>query len=333
MLMQYWTMNFQSSFLHDFGAMVWPQEERYRSFPFPHFTPLHSTPLQTPPHSVQTAPGLGPYLLVPGYFPIPSILSNSCIKATPGRSRLSVSLSFLHLFFLFSHARLHTPPTSHIRTQRMATEDTITPSPPDTSNNDTGLDPGRTEKEHPPGAPIPGQACLDEAVGKAVGGTIIPSDIQPSDMPTPPQPTADATKPVPETPHPSTIHRNSEVTPSEKQKTSVKDKLEKLKSKTVGAYPIKTQIGWLEAHQRTDGPQNEYRDKAIWMEEFASSALFGAFWQNAAAVIVIPVVCFVVFKLGGGVVSMILIIAFGGEKDKESRFLGFSIFFLHVHAF
>ncbi|KAF9024878.1 hypothetical protein BGZ52_010146 [Haplosporangium bisporale] len=203
----------------------------------------------------------------------------------------------------------------------MATEDTITPSPPDTSINDTELDPGRAEKEHPPGAPIPGQARLDDAVGKAVGGTIIPSDIQPSDMPTPPKPTADATndhKPVPETPHPPAVHRNSEDTQSEKQRTSVKDKLEKLKSKTVGAYPIKTQIGWLEAYQRTDGPQNEYRDKAIWMEEFASSALFGAFWQNAAAVIVIPVVCFVVFKLGGGVVSMILIIAFGATYYKNS---------------
>lgn len=222
----------------------------------------------------------------------------------------------------------------------MTTEDAITPSP-DPSNNDTGSDLGLAEKELPPGAPIPGQARLDEAVGKVVGGTIIPSDIQPSDMPTPPKPTVDSAtndhNPVPETPYPSTTHhndhRNSEDTPSEKQKTSVKDKLEKLKSKTVGAYPVKTQIGWLEAYQRTDGSQNEYRDKAIWMEEFASSALFGAFWHNAAAVVVIPVVCFVVFKLGGGVISMILIIAFGGEKVKKSRFLDFSLFSLHAHAF
>ncbi|KAF9331752.1 hypothetical protein BG006_005409 [Podila minutissima] len=207
--------------------------------------------------------------------------------------------------------------------------DTVVPFPPDISNDDSGLDPGRAEKEHPPGAPIPGQARLNETVGRAVGGTVIPSDIHPSDMPAPkPTGTTDDNKPVPEQTLPPTTHQNdkrnttsrrsSEDTPSEKQKTTVKDKLEELKNKTVGAYPVKTQIGWLDAYKRTDGSQNEYRDKAIWMEEFASSVLFGAFWHNAAAVIVIPVVCFVVFKLGGGFVSMILIIAFGATYYKNS---------------
>ncbi|KAG0019486.1 hypothetical protein BGZ80_005755 [Entomortierella chlamydospora] len=90
------------------------------------------------------------------------------------------------------------------------------------------------------------------------------------------------------------------------------------KNKTASAFPVITQIGWLEAFKRTDGPQNENRDTSIWMEEFASSALFGAFWRNAAVMFTIPVVCYVFFKFGGGFVSLILIIAFGATYYKNS---------------
>ncbi|KAG0338986.1 hypothetical protein BG004_006986 [Podila humilis] len=238
---------------------------------------------------------------------------------------------------------------------------TTTTTEPTLATNDTtqnigtvGLDPARVEKERPPGAPIPGQARLDQAVGKAVGGTVIPSDIQPSDLPLPPPPpplatgkpdkterhTGNIDHPVPRQQHlesatadetkergiideddgdnsDSDVNTDNE-SKQNKRTSAVRNKIERLKKKTVGAYPVTTQIGWLEAYKRTDGPSNEYRDKAIWMEEFASSALFGAFWHNAAAMAVIPVVCYIVFKLGGGLVSMILIIAFGTTYYKNS---------------
>ncbi|KAF8954418.1 hypothetical protein BGZ46_002921, partial [Entomortierella lignicola] len=161
---------------------------------------------------------------------------------------------------------------------------------------------------------IPGKARFDEAVGKAVGGTVISSDILHSDLPT----TTKLEAKIAELP--------KEQQPQEKaqpQSTQVKQengdvKKSQSKNKTVGAFPEVSQIGWLEAYKRTDGPQNEFRDKSIWMEEFASSALFGAFWHNAAAMFTIPAVCFLVFKFGGGFVSLIIIIAFGATYYKNS---------------
>lgn len=205
----------------------------------------------------------------------------------------------------------------------------------------------RNEEENPPLADIdqpspvvPGKARLDEAVGKAIGGTVIASDIRPSDMPSSTKLDAEkAQVPVEEQPqeraHPQPTQQGKEAdgpkdkptetgpTADAKTKETPKDEP---KQKTVGAYPVVTRIGWLEAYKRTDGPQNEFRDKSIWMEEFASSALFGAFWHNAAAVIIIPAVCFVIFKLGGGFVSLVLIIAFGG-KDGNGWSLFFFLFF------
>ncbi|KAG0317690.1 hypothetical protein BGZ99_006155 [Dissophora globulifera] len=224
-----------------------------------------------------------------------------------------------------------------------------------------GLDVAPPRADDSPKPQIPGQARLDEAVGKAIGGTVIPSDIRPVDMPTvaklettlaaantnggPSSPTAPAAKKV-ATPRPSTQLEKAPVLATPRPSTQLEKapalatprpstQLEKapalnkdgttsksnivhdLKKRIPGAFPEVTRIGWIEAYKRTDGPSNEFRDKSIWLDDFASSALYGAFWQNAAAVIIIPIVSYVVFKLGGGFVSLILIIAFGG-KDKQN---------------
>ena len=193
--------------------------------------------------------------------------------------------------------------------------------------------PPRAEDDHP-SPQIPGQARLDEAVGKVIGGTVIASDIRPSDLPSAEK--LDADKAAHRTPSPTS--QSMTPVPGQDGKSSPKEngangapasgKLEKEvaangapvpvedpKKHTIGAYPVVTRLGWMEAYKRTDGPSNEFREKSIWMEEFASSALFGAFWQNAVAMIVVPIVCYIVFKLGGGFVSLILIIAFGGKES------------------
>ncbi|KAI7818249.1 C2 domain-containing protein [Gamsiella multidivaricata] len=195
---------------------------------------------------------------------------------------------------------------------------------PETIN---GLDiaPPRADDDFP-SPQIPGQARLNEAVGKAIGGTVIPSDIRPVDLPTtekldakraeaingdqPSAPSSDKTEKAP------TV-ATGDGSP-EKDAAVKPSVVEDLKNRIPGAFPTVTRIGWIEAYKRTDGPTNEFRDKSIWMEEFASSALFGAFWHNAAALFVIPVVCFAVFKLGGGFVSLVLIIAFGATYYKNS---------------
>ncbi|KAG0247754.1 hypothetical protein BG011_000965, partial [Mortierella polycephala] len=183
-----------------------------------------------------------------------------------------------------------------------------------------------------PSPTIPGKARLDEVVGKAIGGTVIPSDIRPSEMPSTAKLDAEkAELPVEQQPQAKAQPQSTQEIKDEKPQVDVKQeevkkeevkkeeaKKEMPKHKTVGAYPVQTNIGWLEAYKRTDGPQNEFRDKSIWMDEFASSALFGAFWHNAAALFVIPTVCYVVFKLGGGFVSLVLIIAFGATYYKNS---------------
>ncbi|KAG0287267.1 hypothetical protein BGZ96_008807 [Linnemannia gamsii] len=195
---------------------------------------------------------------------------------------------------------------------------------------------GGPNQDQGPSPVIPGKERLDEAVGKAVAGTVIPSDIRPGDMPSTTQLDADKKNAPVETqpqsrvqPETTEVSKTGEDNEDEDQKddpdaedtdeqTQKRKDLKDPKKRTVGAYPEITRIGWLEAYKRTDGPQNEFRDKSIWMEEFASSALFGAFWHNAAAISIIPVVCFVVFKLGGGFVSLILIIAFGATYYKNS---------------
>ncbi|KAG9323188.1 hypothetical protein KVV02_001819 [Mortierella alpina] len=205
------------------------------------------------------------------------------------------------------------------------------PPQPHEVNRDVDEAPALADIDQPSPV-IPGKARLDEAVGKAVGGTVIASDIRPSDMPSSTKLDTEKTQvPVEEQPQeraqPKTTQQEKEAngpkdTPTQKDAASDAETKNPLKDepkqKTVGAYPVMTRIGWLEAYKRTDGPQNEFRDKSIWMEEFASSALFGAFWHNAAAVIAIPVVCFVIFKLGGGFVSLVLIIAFGATYYKNS---------------
>ncbi|KAG0048154.1 hypothetical protein BGZ83_006833 [Gryganskiella cystojenkinii] len=163
---------------------------------------------------------------------------------------------------------------------------------------------------------IPGQERLEKAVGKAVGGTIIPSDMKPSEMPTTTKLDAEK-KEVPLERQPQAQPQVLAKTQTDANPSSSKEN-KSPKDQTVGAYPTMTRIGWLEAYKRTDGPQNEFRGKSIWMEEFASSTLFGAFWQNAAAMLVIPVVCYVVFKLGGGFISLVWIIAFGATYYKNS---------------
>ncbi|KAF9545503.1 hypothetical protein EC957_010919 [Mortierella hygrophila] len=183
---------------------------------------------------------------------------------------------------------------------------------------------------------IPGKERLDETVGKTIGGTVVPSDIHPGDMPTTTQLDADKenapveTQPQsrvrPETTEVSKTGENNEDEDQEddpnaedtEEQNQKRKEMNDPKKRTVGAYPEITRIGWLDAYKRTDGPQNEFRDKSIWMEEFASSALFGAFWHNASAIIIVPIVCFIVFKLGGGFVSLILIIAFAATYYKNS---------------
>ncbi|KAF9306138.1 hypothetical protein BGZ74_007485 [Mortierella antarctica] len=185
-----------------------------------------------------------------------------------------------------------------------------------------------------------GQARWEKVVGKAIGGAVIASDVLPGDLPSVDKLEAEkAEHPAPEpaspTPTPvpvvtaQTPQQNGTPIPEKQADIKTNGALEKEvtpngvvpeepKHRTVGAFPAVTRIGWLEAYKRTDGPQNEFRDKSIWLEEFASSALLGAFWHNAAALVVIPIVCFVVFKFGGGFVSLILIIAFGATYYKNS---------------
>ncbi|KAF9160081.1 hypothetical protein DFQ26_005899 [Actinomortierella ambigua] len=185
---------------------------------------------------------------------------------------------------------------------------------------------------------IPGKEKLDELVGKAVGGTVIASDIKPQDLPhidpvraSLDAPTVATTPLLPEKQQPKAEKVNGSAPKTTTATTATaEDKaaataaassatvVDDIKNRIVGAYPQMTRIGWLEAYKRTDGPSNEFRDKSIWMDEFASSAMYGAFWHNAAAMFLIPVVCFIVFKLGGGFVSLILIIAFGATYYKNS---------------
>ncbi|KAF9184196.1 hypothetical protein BGZ51_003514, partial [Haplosporangium sp. Z 767] len=175
-----------------------------------------------------------------------------------------------------------------------------------------------------PSPTIPGKVRLDEAVGKAVGGTVISSDIHPSEMPSVAKLDAEKTElPVEQQPQAKAQSQSTQETKEGKPQANGVAKTEEAKKEmpkqnTVGAYPVQTSIGWLEAYKRTDGSQNEFREKSIWMDEFASSALFGAFWHNSAALFVIPAVCYVVFKLGGGFVSLVLIIAFGATYYKNS---------------
>lgn len=176
-----------------------------------------------------------------------------------------------------------------------------------------------------PSQQIPGRERLDKAVGKAVGGTVIPSDIKPSAMPTSTKLDAEKDdRPAEQQPqrqaqpHSTQEDEGFKASPDTEDTTKATTK-DTLKKKIVGAYPTVASIGWLEAYKRTDGPQNEFRDKSIWMEEFASSALFGAFWQNAAAMIIIPTLCFIVFKLGGSFVSLVWIIAFGGKNEETKK--------------
>jgi hypothetical protein len=140
----------------------------------------------------------------------------------------------------------------------------------------------------------------DEAVAKAAGGTAIPTDTPPADLPTTEK--LDA-------------HKASGS--STQEKTSATPISDIKGDGTPGAYPTGSRVGWLEAYKRTDEPTNEFRDKSIWMDEFAGTAMFGEVWHNAAALVVIPVVCYVVFKLGGGLVSLIVIMAAGGKSDSN----------------
>ncbi|KAI1312622.1 hypothetical protein EDD11_002931 [Mortierella claussenii] len=198
--------------------------------------------------------------------------------------------------------------------------------------NGLNVEPPRAEEDIP-SPQIPGQARLDEAVGKAVGGTVIVSDLHPTDLPTAEKLDAKKANDLRDM---TAVPSSQTVQPGQPLSSAKEDKLrengmvekktteskasivEDLKNRIPGAFPVQTRIGWLEAYRRTDGPSNEFRDKSIWMEEFASSALFGAFWHNAAALIVIPIICYAVFKLGGGFVSLVLIVAFGATYYKNS---------------
>ncbi|KAF9430558.1 hypothetical protein BGZ94_006208, partial [Podila epigama] len=115
--------------------------------------------------------------------------------------------------------------------------------PPQVENeqqNGLAVVPPQAEVEHPV-PQIPGHARLEAAVGKAVGGTIIPSDISPADQPNlekleaakaeqgtaepepaPVTPEAKGEKPVP-------VDGNGAVP-------------ENPKKRTVGAYPVETRI-------------------------------------------------------------------------------------------
>ncbi|KAG0275740.1 hypothetical protein BGZ95_008429 [Linnemannia exigua] len=200
--------------------------------------------------------------------------------------------------------------------------------------NGLSVAPPVADGEQHPSPQIAGIERLEEAVGKAIGGTVIPSDIRPIDLPSaakldaelaeknpvPPQQQQKQQQQATDAPSPASdekaaIKQNGAL---DKEVTANGTVLEDPKNRTPGAFPEVTRIGWLEAYKRTDGPSNEFRDKSIWMEEFASSALFGAFWHNAVALVVIPIVCFICFKLGGGFVTLILIIAFGSTYYKNS---------------
>ncbi|KAG0261024.1 hypothetical protein BG011_001443 [Mortierella polycephala] len=188
-----------------------------------------------------------------------------------------------------------------------------------------GLDvvPPRADDDYP-SPQIPGQARLNEAVGKAIGGTVIASDIRPVDMPSTTKLDAQKSEqmngqvPPPAAEKLEQQQQQTPAVPVKDEKVAATGATEAIENKTPGAFPATARIGWLEAYKRTDGPTNEFRDKSIWMEEFASSALFGAFWHNAVAMFVVPVVCYIVFKLGGGFVSLVLIIAFGATYYKNS---------------
>ncbi|KAG0347914.1 hypothetical protein BG004_006563 [Podila humilis] len=200
--------------------------------------------------------------------------------------------------------------------------------------NGLSVAPPRAEDDFSPPHHVPGQPRLDAVVGKVIGGTVIASDISPADLPNVEKLEAEVAEHPPAEPTtPTPAHAPAPATTNDEKLTDLKvanGTLDKdttangvappvePKHRTVGAYPVVTRIGWLEAYKRTDGPQNEFRDKSIWLEEFASSALFGAFWHNAVVVVVIPIVCYIIFKLGGGFVSLILIIAFGATYYKNS---------------
>ena len=203
--------------------------------------------------------------------------------------------------------------------------------PPSETNGLVVAPPLADDGQHP-SPKIAGIERLEEAIGKAIGGTVIASDIRPNDLPTAAKLDAQLAEnnPVPpqQQQEPVTVSLKSDgkldspTTKKEngalKEEVSAKGAvIEGPKKHTPGAYPEVTRIGWLEAYKRADGPSNEFRDKSIWMEEFASSALFGAFWQNAAVLVVIPIVCFICFKLGGGFVTLILIIAFGCKWNES----------------
>ncbi|KAF9199830.1 hypothetical protein BGZ49_010006 [Haplosporangium sp. Z 27] len=197
------------------------------------------------------------------------------------------------------------------------------------------------EDYNPP--PIPGKAALNHAVGKAVGGTVIATDIptgqmpqagktfdptvQQQNVPPPPPPQQEQTPPLsPKTSKDLLPENNQSEAPVDERKDLAEmdahskkaNIIHDIQKRTPGSFPIIPRIGWLDAYKRLDGPSNEFRDKSIWMEEFASSVLFGSFWHNAAAVIIIPIVCYISFKLGGGMVTLILIIAFGATYYKNS---------------
>lgn len=192
--------------------------------------------------------------------------------------------------------------------------------PPLTNGLNVAPPPVADGEQHP-SPQIAGIERFEEAVGKAIGGTVIPSDIRPNDLPSVAKLDAELAEknPVPPSQQQAAPASDEKTAPPTTKQNGAVDKevtasgavLEDPKNRTPGAFPEMTRIGWLEAYKRTDGPSNEFRDKSIWMDEFASSALFGAFWHNAVALVVIPIVCFICFKLGGGFVTLILIIAFG----------------------
>lgn len=118
-----------------------------------------------------------------------------------------------------------------------------------------------------PSPMIPGKEQLDETVGKAVGGTVIPSDIHLGDMPTTTQLDADKKDAPVETqpqsrvkPETTEVSKTGEDNEDEDQKddpnaedTEEQNKKRKEmndpKKRTVGAYPEITRIGWLEAYK------------------------------------------------------------------------------------
>ncbi|KAF9928845.1 hypothetical protein FBU30_002054, partial [Linnemannia zychae] len=187
--------------------------------------------------------------------------------------------------------------------------------------------------EDHPSPKIPGINRLEEAVGKAIGGTVITSDIPVSDLPSTDKLDASLAGQKPVSP-PSSPQQQAAVPSSASDEKAIPANMQNgvigketstngvvIKDPVPdipGKLPQKSRVGWLEAYKRNDGPSNEFRDKSIWMEEFASSALYGSFWHNAAALVVIPVVCYICFKLGAGFVTLVIIIAFGSTYYKNS---------------